>query len=101
MGEQRVAALVAHFAGDEAVEFARRSGRVQAVFLDAAVDGGRADLQPGGDVGHRPAEQPDEAELTEGAFAVWAKARRGSGSHVRCFHGREHTPAVYAAGFAR
>lgn len=87
-GHQRGGGLVAHFLGDETVHLAGAGGAAEAVLLQATVDGGRAGREPGGDVRHGPAEQPDEAELAQGAFAVGAKARRGSGDHVMFCHGR-------------
>lgn len=92
-GEERIGRLVAHFLGHEAVHLAGASGAAQVVLVQTPVDGGRAGREPGGDVRHSPAEQPDEAELTKGAFAVRAKARRGVGDDVVFCHGRSIGPA--------
>lgn len=92
-GHQRGGGLVAHFLCDETVHLAGARRAAQAVLLQTLVDGGRPGREPGGDVGHRPAEQPDEAELTQGAFAVRAKARRSSGDDVVFCHGRSIGPA--------
>jgi len=87
-GEERIGRLVAHFLGDEAVHLAGAGGAAEAVLVQTPVDGGRAGRKPGGAVRHGPAEEPDEAELAQGAFAVGAKARRRLGDHVRFCHGR-------------
>lgn len=89
---QRVARPVAHFAGDEMVDLAFGFGGAKAVAPQAAADRAGPDAEPVGDLVRRPAEQPDEPELADGAVACCAKARRGGCGVMKFCHTGSITP---------
>jgi hypothetical protein len=96
---QGVGRAVTHVLGHQPVLLARQCRAAQVMHAQAAAHRAGCDAEPEGNVGHAPAQQPDQPELAKGAFAVGAKARRNSGMRVSLCHGAHFTPTRNPVGF--